>query len=42
MIKVVADLEAEGLENIPERLFHVAETNGESLNITDIWSFEGF
>ena len=38
--QVVAELEAAGLGNIPERLYHVAASNGEGLHVTDVWSSE--
>jgi len=37
---IVKDLEAAGLGNIPERLYHVAAKHGDGWHVTDVWESE--
>ena len=37
---IVKDLEAAGLGNIPERLYHVAAKYGDGWHVTDVWESE--
>lgn len=37
---IVKDLEAAGLGNIPERLYHVAAKHGNGWHVTDVWESE--
>lgn len=33
----VRDLEAAGMDKIPERLYHIAAPNGNGWHVTDVW-----
>ena len=37
---IVKDLEAAGLGNIPERLYHVSAKQGNGWHVTDVWESE--